>query len=235
MKGIARYLAGAGVLAFAGALCLVVSRLDRQVADAQQLLLTSDYAAADASLSDVERYYQYASGVPWMGEGPVNDVRASRAAIRYWQRQYSALAPAERAEPVADVAAGNVALQLIVASSVYRDGQPRAKDRATTLAVLDSAISAYRAVLNNARRPEDARYAEDAAYNYEYVVRLRDEILKGRRRALPPPDEDGNLGGPGKSQDAEFELEFKKYVPLEQDERDQPPKAGEFDPPARKG
>jgi hypothetical protein len=234
VKRIARYLAGAVVLAILGVVCLGASRLDRQFADAQQMLITADYAAADASLNGVERYYEYASSVPWVGEAPVNGVRAHRAAIKYWQRQYDVLAPADRTDPVADVAPGNVALQLIVANAVYRDGQPRAKDRATTLAVLESAISAYRTVLNNARRAEDAVYAADAAYNYEYVVRLRDEVLKGRRRALPAPDEDGNFGPPGESQDAEFEQEFKKYVPLEQDERIQPG-AGQFDPPARKG
>jgi len=234
MTGIARYLAGAAVLALLGAVCLGASRLDSQVADAEQMLQTSDYPAADASLGAVERYYQLASRVPGVGEGPVNDVRARRAAIKYWQRQYDVLAPPDRAEPVADVEPGNVAMQLIVANAVYRNGQLLAKDRATTLAALDSAIRAYRAVLNNAQRPGDAPYAEDAAYNYEYVVRLRDEVLKGRRRALPEPDGDGSLGPPGKSEDPAFEMEFKKYVPLEKDERD-PPGAGEFDPPARKG
>ena len=234
MTGIARYVIGAVVLAVIGAVCLGASRLDGRMADAQQMLLTSDYGAADASLSMVERYYQYASGVPWVGEGPVNDVRARRAAINYWQRQYGLLAPAGRTDPVADVAPGNVTLQLIVADAVYRDGQPRAKDRNSALAVLDSAINAYRTVLNNARRPEDAPHAKEAAYNYEYVVRLRDETLKGRRRTLPVPDDDGNLGLEGEAETAEFEREFKQYVPLEEEERDQPG-AGQFDPPARKG
>lgn len=234
MKGIARYVMGAGVFAVIGAGCLGASRLDRQMAQAQQALLTSDYGAADASLSVVERYYQYASGVPWVGDGPVNDVRARKAAINYWQRQYRVLAPADRTDPVADVAPGNVPLQLIVADAVYRDGQPRAKDRNTALAILESAINAYRAVLNNARRPEDASYAEAAAYNYEYVVRLRDETLKGRRRALPSPDDAGSFGLEGEVESAEFEREFKQYVPLEQEERDEPA-AGEFEPPARKG
>ena len=234
MKGIARYLAAAVVLAILGALCLVSSRVDRQMADAQQMLLTSNYGAAAASLTDVERYYEYASTVPWVGEGPLNGVRANRGVVSYWQREYEALAPADRTDPVADVAPTNVALQLTVADAVFRDGQPRAKDRATTLAVLESAISAYRAVLNNAQRPEDAPYAEDAAYNYEYVVRLREEVLKGRRRGLPAPDDDGAFGDGGETQDAGFEQEFKKYVPLEKDEREQPG-AGQFDPPARKG
>ena len=234
MKGIVRYLVGAAVLAIVGALCLGASRLDRQVADAQQAFLTSDYERAGASLDAVERYYEYASAVPWIGEEPLNDIRARRGAINYWRHQYEALAPEERSDPVADVPSANVALQLIVADAVYRGGLPRAKDRATTLALLESAIAAYRSVLNNARRPADAAYAADAAYNYEHVVRLRDEMVKGRRRGLPEPDADGALGQRGKSEDAEFEQEFRQYIPLEQDERD-PPAAGEFEPPSRKG
>jgi hypothetical protein len=117
---------------------------------------------------------------------------------------------------------------------VYRDGLPRSTNRTAILQLLDSAIAAYRTVLNNARRPEDTPYAEDAAYNYEYVVRLRDEILKGRRRALPPPDDDANLGFEGKPEDATFEKEFQQYVPLEKEERDNN-EAGESAPPVRKG
>src|ERR1044071_8526053 len=132
MQGTARYLVGAIVLAILGALCLVSSRVDRQMADAQQGLLTSNYGAAAASLTEAERYYEYASSVPWVGEGPLNGVRANRGVVSYWQRQYGALAPAERTDPVADVAPANVALQLTVADAVYRDGQPRAKDRAST-------------------------------------------------------------------------------------------------------
>jgi hypothetical protein len=234
MKGIVRYVVGAAVLGILGALCLGVSRLDRQVAEAQQMFLTSDYERADASLGAVERYYEYASGVPWIGEAPLNDIRARRGAISYWRGQFEALAPAERTDPVADVPPGNVALQLIVADAAYRAGVPRVTDRATTLALLESAIAGYRTVLNNARRPADAAHAAEAAYNYEHVVRLRDDIVKGRRRGLPEPDADGALGQRGKSEDAEFEQEFRQYIPLEQDERD-PPAAGEFDPPSRKG
>ena len=234
MKGIAGYVVGTVVLAVLGGVCLGASRLDRQMAHVQQTLLTSDYGAADASLQIVERYYQYASRVPWVGERPLSDVHARQAALNYWQRKYGALVPAGRTDPVADIAPDNVPLQLLVADAVYRDGQPRSKDRATTLQMLDSAIKAYRAVLNNARRPEDAPYAQEAAYNYEYVVRLRDEIVKGRRRALPPQDNDGNFGLEGEPNDPEFENEFKQYVPLEKEERENNA-PGQSAPPARKG
>jgi hypothetical protein len=234
MKEIVGYLIAAALFAVLGVVCLGISRMDREMADAQQAFVTGDYAAANASLAEVERYHEYVANVPWIGAGATNDVRMRRAALAYWQRQYATLAPADRTDPVADVPADNVPLQLITANSVYRAGQPGAKDRTSSLAVLDATISAYRAVLNNARNPEDARNAEDAAHNYEYAVRLRDEILKGRRRALPPPSEDEAFGAEGRTERAEFERQFQQYVPLEKEERDKPA-AGVSDPPPRKG
>ena len=234
MKGITRYIVGALALAVLGCICLGASRLDGDMANAQAAMLTSDYGAAEASLSGVERSYQYVSNVPWVGEGPLNDVRARQGAIKYWQGQYGALAPPNRSDPVADISPENVPLQFIVAGAMYRTMQPHVKDRATALAVLDAVISAYRAVLSNARHPEDAPYAERAAYNYEYAVRSRDEIRKGLRRTLQPPDDDGNLGREGEPERPEFKREFQQYVPLEKDERSNPG-AGRFAPPSRKG
>jgi len=234
VKGIAGYIVGAIVLAVLGGICLGASRLDGLMVNAQQSLLTSDYNGADASLQSAERYYGYASRLPWVGERTANEVRARRAAVNYWQRKYSALAPADRTDPVADVAADDVPLQTIVADSVYRGGQTRAKDRAAMLQMLDSSISAYRTVLSNARRPDDGPYAEVAAYNYEYVVRLRNEILNGRRRELPPSGDKRTFGSGGKPEDPEFQNEFKEYVPLQKEERVDP-KASKVPPPPRKG
>jgi hypothetical protein len=233
MKGIAGCVVGALVLVVLGGICLGASRLDRQMAGAQHALLTSDYDGADASLQVVERYYRYASRLPWVGDGPVNGVRARRASVKYWQRQYGALAPADRTDPVADVEADNLPLQMIVADSVYRDGQTRAKDRAALLKMLDSSIAAYRTVLSNAWRSGETSYGNAAAYNYEYVVRLRGEIAKGRR-GLPPPADERTFGAEGKPEDAAFENEFKRYIPLEKEERENGNPAKE-PPPARKG
>jgi len=234
MKGIAGYVVVAILLVAVGGVCLGASRLDGLLLNAQQTLLTSDYDAADASLQTAERYYGYASRVPWVGERPANEVRARRAAVNYWQRKYNALAPADRTDPVSDVAADNLPLQTIVADSVYRGGQTRAKDRATMLQTLDSSIAAYQAVLRNVRRPEDALYGERAAYNYEYVVRLRNEMVNGRRRQLPQSEDKRTFGSEGKSENPAFENQFKPYVPLEKDER-QNESPGKFEPPVRKG
>lgn len=234
MKGTAGYLVGAVVFALVGAACLASSRFDRRVVRAQQALFTSDYEGADAALQEVERGLAYASWIPWVGERIADDVRARQAALDYWRRDYAALAPPDRTDPVADVPPDDVRLQLIVAGAAYRGAQSRAKDRATILQALASAIDAYRAVLDNARRPDDAPDALEAAYNYEYVIRLRDDILKGRRRAMPPPDEVGSLGEQGESDDPDFDSEFKLYVPLEKEERDNT-QPGQAPSPARKG
>ena len=233
MRGIAGYVILAIFLVVLGGICLGASRLDRRMADAQHALLMSDYDAADTSLQVMERYYGYASRVPWVGNGPVNGVRARRAAIKYWQGQYGALVPDGRTEPVADVEADNLPLQVIVADSVYRDGQARAKDRAAIMRMLDSAVAAYRTVLGNARRPEDTRDANIAAYNYEYVVRLRGEVVKGRR-ALPPAADERTFGAQGKPEDPAFENDFKRYVPLEKEERENG-NPGKVPAPPRKG
>jgi len=234
MKGIAGWVVGALVLAVLGGVCLGASRLDREMVGAQHAFLTSDYDAADASFQVVERYYRYASRLPWVGEGPVNGVRARRAAIKYWQRQYGALAPADRTDPVADVETDNLPLQMIVADSVFREGQTRAaKDRAAMVRTLDSSVAAYRTVLSNAWRSGDASYGDVAAYNYEYVVRLRSEIVRGRR-GVPPPADNRTFGAEGKPEDPAFENEFKRYMPLEKEEREDG-NPGKVPPPARKG
>lgn len=235
MKGIAGFVIAGVALGAAGAVCLGASRLHGELARAEEAFLTSDWNAAAESLRVVERYFSYTRSVPWVGERPLNDIRARQAALDYWRQDYAALAPADRTDPVSDVAPDNVHLQLIVADAVYRNGQRQGKDRATTLRMLEAAMAAYRTVLGNARLADDTPYAEAAAYNYEYVIRLRDELLKGRRRTPPPQDEEeGNLGFEGGLEGGEFEQEFRLYVPLEKEERENTA-PGQAPPIMRKG
>ena len=84
------------------------------------------------------------------------------------------------AEPVAAVDEENVELQLVVANSAYRVNQTQFKDRASTVKALEETAAGYLTVLkNNTWHP-------DAAFNYEYIIRLRDEAAKGSQ---PPPAE----------------------------------------------
>jgi hypothetical protein len=222
---------GALLTGLLGALCLGVSRLEREIARAEQAVIASRFEDADQELERAERSLDRGSWLPGISDGPLSDVRARRAALRYWRGEYSALVPAE-ADPVGSVPAENVALQLVTANALYRTGQTLARDRQSTLNALEAGILGYQTVLKNSDRNEDA------AYNYEYLVRLRDELLKGRRKPgftvteLSNPN--GRGGEPPKNDPAADD--FKIYVPLETDERENPgARPGKTAPIQRKG
>ena len=219
MKSITALLIGAVVLAAVGAGALTASRLQRVMADAQEQTATQQYAEAQASLDAAEGYLELGQWVPVVGEDSLKEVRARKAALQYWQGQYQDVLPAQ-AEPVAAVDESNVELQLVVANAAYRVGLANAKDRLTAVQALNEAANGYAIVLKN------NTWHEEAAHNYEYVVRLRDEIQKGRR----PPTQDqaqqgADLGESGAPTPATSMKGFEIYVPLEGNERT--PEGGE--------
>jgi hypothetical protein len=217
MKGITGFLVAAIALAVLGIIGLTASRIERHRADALQHIATLRYAEASESLDSAERYLAYGRWLPGIGAGALNDVRARKAALQYWQREYGALVP-EGADPVAAVEEDNVSLQLVVANAAYRQGQAKqakASDRQIAVQTLEQAAAGYQTVLKN------SDVNEDAAFNYEYVVRLRDEAARGRRQSPPPEDkpEDGDLGQSGAPSEATSQKGFEIYIPLESEER----------------
>jgi hypothetical protein len=229
MKVILGCLGGALVLALVGSAALSAARYERHMANAQQEAATGQYAEASASLTEAEGYLQYARWVPGVGDDAAREVAARRAALQYWQKEYDALVPAQ-AEPVAAVDEANVDLQLVVANAAFRSSPARAKDRESLVQALDEAASGYLTVLKNDQGNEDA------AYNYEYAIRLRDEAAKGRRQPPEPQDQDGEMGESGAPADTTNSGEFKIYVPLQGNEKNPDGgEAGKSSPRDRKG
>jgi hypothetical protein len=227
MKSFAAYLAGAVLLGLAGVACLGVARLDDHLADAVERLNTLEYGAAADSLALAEPYVARARWVPWLGDDAGPEISARRAALQYWQRQYEAVVPAQP-DPVTAVDPSNVELQLVVANGVYRQGQMRGEDRKTRIAALEEAALSYLTVLKS------ETWHPEAAFNYEFAIRLRDLLAKGRQP--PPPNEDdgdhGQSGSPGEEAEGEFQI----YIPLDQGERTpEGGEAGEEGPRERKG
>jgi hypothetical protein len=215
MKSVIGYIVAAIAFAFLGGVLLTASRLDRSLAESQENLVTQQYAESLATFDTAERYYGYASRLPWIGSAPLNDVRARRATTQYWQRQYAAIVP-QGTEPVSTVDENNIALQMVVANAVFRIGQAGSKNKQSTLDALDTSINAYLTVLKNTPRHENA------AYNYEYLVRLRQEAEKGRRKPGEGEGEDGPEGrGGGPTPEQGNMNDFKIYSPLESEELQQ--------------
>ena len=228
MKEITGYLLGAFALALLGVVLSNVGFIENDLARAEQAVASQQYGEAEASFATAERYLTYVSYVPGIGNGPLNAVRTRRAAARYWQREYAAIVP-RQADPVSAVAADNVDLQFVVANAMFRAGQGQAKDVPTAVQALDAGINAYLTVIKNARRHDDA------AYNVEYLARLRREVEGGLLKGMS----NGNASPRGSqgvlSDEKPDTKKFKPYTPKNSDERDKSDEAGKLAPKARKG
>lgn len=208
------------VLALLGSAFLGVARLEGHMADAGQQLSTLQYGMAQESLTQAEQYSDHARWVPWIGSDARQEIRARQAAIEYWQRKYDDVLPAG-AEPVAAVDDQNVELQLVVANAAYRVNQTQFKDKTSTVKALEETASGYLTVLKN------NTWHSDAAFNYEYIIRLRDAAAKGSQPPPPPQknEEESDNGESGAPTPATSQEGFQIYIPLEQGEKN--PTGGE--------
>ena len=226
--GTTGYIVGAVLLAAAGGATLRAGLLERELASAQERVVAGDYQALEPVLEKAERFYAYFGRIPWIGSGSV-DIAAQKTALQYWQRRYAGLS--KDAGVPADTAGDNLELQFMMANAQYRDGAAGATDRPAIMAAVETGIAGYLAVLRNAARHEDA------AFNYEYLLRVREDLQKGRRKTAAVPESGsphGQSGAPQKQQDMQ---RFKVYVPLEGKEIEKSPagEAGKAAPMKRKG
>ena len=228
-----------------GFACWRAGQLERRVADAHQELAVLQYNALDEEYGDIEQSMSYVRRLPWLTDGLMTDVHQHRAAVEYWQARYGALAP-ER-DGSGAVVEQEPAVLALSANAGFRESQ-RESDRQTMLRRLDAAIKSYTELLK--KDPGNA----DAAYNYEYMIRLRDTMSKtkppsGKRedpaRALQKltgvvmagdlPGGRTVHGDPGAPPPNTDMTQFKMHIPIRPDERQGGSDAGQGKQKVRKG
>ena len=216
------------MLACAGAVCLAAGIVDRAIVRAQEQGLTLSSTDSAEALDTAESYLRYARWIPAVRRR-LDDVQVRRASLHYWRQEYDRIVP-PNADPLAGIPEDNVELQFIAANAAYRRSQATARDRTNTLSALDAAINAYVAVLRNGGH-------EAAAYNYEYLARLRDDIDKGRRPAdLTDKAADGPAGEQGgPPPEGSDNRDLKILIPLDPAELDKATDPGKGAPIDRKG
>jgi hypothetical protein len=190
------------------------------LADAHVRLATLQHRGDDALQADGEeaapRWWQIS---PWGGEE-----RRHKGTVTYWLGQYEALTPLLETKGARQVT--DPALLFAAANASFRESDYENVDRKTAIDRLDGVIQAYASLLRL-----DPTHA-DAAYNYEFVSRLRDALARNRPRAravtesedeaspdLPPgPTVHGRPGAPPITIKGD---EFKTLTPMRYDEREE--------------
>ena len=183
------------VMAFAmvtlGWLCWRAGRIEGRMAEADRELATLRYAPPLQSYDEIDDSVGSLDRMLQALLGRSSDAERRRATARYWLAEFDTLLPARdvAGQPVHD----DPVRLLVGANAVYRatvraGGEPEAMaDR------LQDATDAYADVL----RADPTQV--DAAYNYEFVARLRDALARGRQPPHARPDAAQSGTGPGEA------------------------------------
>jgi hypothetical protein len=231
VKSALRYFVFALVLFIVGAGLLAVGRLQQAIVAGGQQMLTLRYDAVPREHARMEQS-RIAGALPWLSK-MLADIREQRMTSRYWAREYSSL-PVEH-DVEGAVLDRDPAILLIAADAAFRRVRAESGDRAA-VERLNDVLGQYAEVLRRAPM-------FDAAYNYEFVARTRDQLARAKGPAAPretPRTSNAALpatihGRPGGAPERSDTREFKILVPQRTDERNQQPDAGTGKKKPRKG
>jgi hypothetical protein len=237
MKRVVTPLVVAAVLLAAGAALWMLGKAEQAVALQKTRLATLEFAAFDAvgdepsDAGGTGRSFVYAARMPSVGTALTDAVRGGRATADYWRGRYADLT-LER-DAGGSLLERDPALLLLAANAAFRSAGLATADRDTALDRLDTIVSNYADVLKSSPGGEAL---VDAAYNYEFAVRMRSVLERlpvakspkapppPPKPAGPPPSIHGRPGGPPKDADAN---QFRVVIPKRSDERSNDPEGGQ--------
>jgi hypothetical protein len=222
----------AAVLVAAGALLIVMGRLERQLVDARREFLTLQF---DRAAETAGRLGEPGALARWLPGFAARQTGAGEqhAAAAYWTvREGRASNERPQAGPP-DPA--DARLRLVAANGAYRRVDFN-RDQRRLLQDLREVIDAYGDVLK--QNP----WQFDAAYNYQYVARVWATLARSAaaRRSAPLPPAAAppfrTIHGRAGAESPGLQMnEFKVIVPHQSDERREEQEAGKSAPQKRKG
>lgn len=210
-QGLAALLLLAG-----GAIFLRAGELEQRIAAAERDLVTLRYDSAAATAAEAPS--RLAALLP--GESrTVAEAASLQATAAYWEGDYNTVAT-------------NPQAKLLAANAAYRTARLQGGTWQAMVGRLDQVVKSYAEILR-----EDPNNAE-AAFNYEYAVRLR-AVIAARKQPVASLDMakanltiHGLAGAPPEASDMK---KFKMIVPMRPDERLEAEKAGKGTTKVRKG
>jgi hypothetical protein len=223
-------------IVFIGAAAVLWSQagLTVRVAEAHRQLATLQYdsnAAIDSTTTDWN-LRRWQSGM--LGA----DVEHHRATVTYWLARYHALTPL--LDTTGPEAVKDPVVRLAAANAAFRTSSPETGDHKAAAERLDNVMQAYAELL----RLDPSNL--DAAYNYEYVARVRDTVAKGRSVLKPLPNPTDTIradlppgptihGRPGAPPATVNMGDFKTLTPMKYEEREEMAEPGRGSIQRRRG
>ena len=203
------------LLVVAGAILWRSSEHERRLAAAERDLVTLKYA--DAAAAAAQPGGRLADLMPLSSANA--DAKSLASTAGYWSGDY-------------DKATENPDAKLLAANAAFRRAREQGGSWQAVVGRLDSVVKQYAEILRD--NPDNT----EAAFNYEYVVRLR-AVLAQRKLPVPPVDAKANgltiHGMEGAPPEQEEMKKFKMIVPMRPDERLEAEKAGKGTTKIRKG
>jgi len=203
------------LLVAAGAILWRSSEYERRLAAAERDLVTLKYQ--DAATAAAQPGGRLAGLMPLSRTAA--DAKSLASTAGYWRGDY-------------DAAIENPEAKLLAANAQYRKIREQGGSWQAVVGRMDSIVKQYAEILRE--NPGNA----EAAFNYEYVVRLR-AVFAARKQPVPPLDGKsagltihGFAGAPPEESDMK---KFKMIVPMRPDERLEAEKAGKGTTKVRKG
>ena len=204
VKTAVRYLTVVLLLTGVSIAFLFRSQLERQIVDADRNLATLNLTRAAQQYDAIASSLAPTSRLPWLLRDTRNAVATRQASVRYWRGDYTPIV-AHYASADSPSIGDNSDLQFIVANAGYLSVQRPNSSRDLALGTLDRAIGIYRRFLE----ANDGHLG--GAFNYELVLRLRNQIVAGGE---PPPFRRPTAPGTQGEDPEEAEMEdVQIYVP----------------------
>jgi hypothetical protein len=211
-------------------------RLQERSAETYKQLLTMAYEEPRGEWAALERDLRYLRQLPFVS-GIDRTVREQQTTSQYWTGQHQELQAATAAGSGSGMEAPDDVLMFHAANAAYRR---TAVDERTpgAIEIMEGILARYADLLRR------GTWRLDWAYNYEFVARRRDALLRAARsrRADSKSADDASSGPPrtihgmrGAVPPGVDMSEFKIVVPQRSDERRQQPEAGKGGPKPRRG
>ena len=221
MKSHLRSLSVVVILAVCGGVCWSLGHAEKELASTARLLSMLRYADAGQQATNIGSIWRFAG---------ISKIAARLHVIAaYWSGRYDLLlSDTDRTRAEADHDAEE---RLAVANAAYRHWQMQNSNShgEASLQSLDDVIKEYAEAIKS--NPN----SEDAAYNYEFLLRARDAINANSKFPAKPAEPGTIHGQPGAPPKGSNMSQFKVIVPQRPDERKEDNQAGKSERMTKKG